>query len=386
MSVLLSSRLIKYVKDTFKNILNIESIHVWSDNQATLQWIHTTKPLPVFNQNRVDEIRENLPDANYHYVPSKDNPADGACRGANIKYLFSNLWLKGPPWITDQSQWPVWTESPTYLESNNLINISDINVNNNILEIKIDSLFNLEDYSSLNKVYRITALVLRFVTNLKNSCKKLPLFKSSRKPLFSHNFTIDEMSKAETFWIQNVQQQYYEPEISCLKFNSSFTQTTKIFSLRLVENILRCNLRLHNSSHPYETKFPIFLPCKSSFVNLLIWKYHNDYHHVGISELINFIRHKFYFSRMRQTLRKILKSCVLCKRLQAIFLKQASIKTNTGIITRAIIHLYPLEIYSNTHNSYIEETSATLNSFQRPTRRAKIVARQRIKNIITEEN
>ncbi|KAG0428862.1 hypothetical protein DMUE_5789, partial [Dictyocoela muelleri] len=68
------------------------------------------------------------------------------------------------------------------------------------------------------------------------------------------------------------------------------------------------------------------------------------------------------------------------------FTRSASIKTKTGIITRAIIHLYPLEIYSNTHNSSIEETSAPLNSFQRPTRRAKIVARQRIKNIITEEN
>src|ERR1044072_7902023 len=61
------------------------------------------------------------------------------------------------------------------------------------------------------------------------------------------------------------------------------------------------------------------------FVNLLIWKYHYDYHHVGISELINFIRQKFYFPRMRQTLRKILRSCVLCKRLQAIHFKQAPI-------------------------------------------------------------
>ena len=43
----------------------------------SLHWIKSDKRLPVFVQNRVDEIRL-LEDVDFGFIPSQDNPADFA--------------------------------------------------------------------------------------------------------------------------------------------------------------------------------------------------------------------------------------------------------------------------------------------------------------------
>ena len=37
-------------------------------------------------KGRVDEVRTKLPNADFHYVPSKDNPADLMTRGINLTH------------------------------------------------------------------------------------------------------------------------------------------------------------------------------------------------------------------------------------------------------------------------------------------------------------
>jgi ribonuclease HI len=76
-------------------ISNLESIHIWSDSQVSLTWVMQTKSHScknVFVKNRILEI-ENISNAlesksnltiQYHYVPTKQNPADHLSRAAEV--------------------------------------------------------------------------------------------------------------------------------------------------------------------------------------------------------------------------------------------------------------------------------------------------------------
>lgn len=57
-------------------------IHLWSDSTVALGWIQAhPASWKTYVANRVSEIQTTLPDACWHHIPGKDNPADCASRG-----------------------------------------------------------------------------------------------------------------------------------------------------------------------------------------------------------------------------------------------------------------------------------------------------------------
>ena len=58
----------------------------------------------MFVANRVSKIKQNDYIKSL-YVPTKYNPADNGSRGSLISKL-PNVWLEGPSWLTNSSEWP----------------------------------------------------------------------------------------------------------------------------------------------------------------------------------------------------------------------------------------------------------------------------------------
>ena len=85
---------------------------ILSDSQCVLHGMRTNKPLPVFVQNRLDEIRLEE-DIVFGYIPSEQNPADFATRGLSVMEIIGlDLWWHGPAWLKeDKSCWPNWNLS-----------------------------------------------------------------------------------------------------------------------------------------------------------------------------------------------------------------------------------------------------------------------------------
>uniref|UniRef100_A0ABM0M1F4 Uncharacterized protein LOC102801229 n=1 Tax=Saccoglossus kowalevskii TaxID=10224 RepID=A0ABM0M1F4_SACKO len=107
MAALIATRLGKLVLNALSDKFNITEHFLWSDSQATLHWINSSKKLPVFVQNRVQEIRDFTQE--YKYCPTVDNPADLLTRGISANDLRSNpKWNYGPSWLPDQQMWPTW--------------------------------------------------------------------------------------------------------------------------------------------------------------------------------------------------------------------------------------------------------------------------------------
>lgn len=85
MAVLIGVRCIRFVRTQLR--LPMVECHLFTDTQCVLKGLVSKKQLPLFINNRVNEIKseENLA---YHYIKSENNPTDLASRGCDMKKLY----------------------------------------------------------------------------------------------------------------------------------------------------------------------------------------------------------------------------------------------------------------------------------------------------------
>lgn len=112
----LLTRLVAYTR----SILSTAApVHLWTDSTVTLGWIrgHPVR-WTTFVANRIAEIQETLPEAYWHHVPGRDNPADCASRGVLPGNLQSHaLWWRGPEFLwAHPASWPIESPVPRELE------------------------------------------------------------------------------------------------------------------------------------------------------------------------------------------------------------------------------------------------------------------------------
>lgn len=62
----------------------------WVDSTTVLYWIKQEKPWKQYVQNRVQEIRQSVPEAAWNYCPGTQNPADLPSRGLSGKELVES--------------------------------------------------------------------------------------------------------------------------------------------------------------------------------------------------------------------------------------------------------------------------------------------------------
>jgi hypothetical protein len=105
MALLIATRAATFVQKELR--IEPQHIYFWSDSQIVLHWLNSTTKQPVFVENRLKEIRRSS-HATFAYVPTDENPADVATRGAEPPELqHHHLWWNGPKWITlPPDNWP----------------------------------------------------------------------------------------------------------------------------------------------------------------------------------------------------------------------------------------------------------------------------------------
>ena len=125
------------------------------------------------------------------------------------------------------------------------------------------------------------------------------------------------MKQAERIRIKAIQEQTFPDELKYLKGSKkSPKQIVTQLSLYLDEHgIIRCEGRIQHSSHQDVTKQPILLPSKHWYTDLLIER-HRTMHHDGIRETVNCIREDYWILRARESVKRVLKKCVVCKRME----------------------------------------------------------------------
>ena len=249
----------------------------------------------------MSEIRRLTKPAQWNYCPTESNPADICSRGSMPSKLITNqLWWSGPEFLRgEKEQWPslkLNSVEVTSDDSDPRIELKEGNCSKSKKRHSSSVLVNI-----LQRLIRVTAYVLRFVCNLKQSKMK--------KELIDREVMEEEMDQARELWIKEVQRSVYN--------DKNFDQVKVSLSLFTDdEGILRCGGRLKNAPIPYDARFPIFLPRCSRFIYLVINDCHFKVLHNGARDTLTELRSRFWVTKGRQTVKTAIRNCSVCKKLQ----------------------------------------------------------------------
>ena len=305
-AALLSARLANFILKTFRS-MKFGQTYVWIDSKVTISWLVSNKPLQVYVRNRVDEIRSLIPDANFSYVKTKENPSDMLSRGVSASFLKnSSLWWEGPSWLKDRESWPVEVN----LEDSDLVRTNTCVIEDtHVLHVEEDvvDLMRWDKFSSFRKVVRTMAWVLRYIQNLKRPTSQRKL----------GGLVLEEEQGAIPHVIKLIQRAEYTKEyISLERGGKGKLHLVDQLNLYLDEGIIRCKGRLAMAELPAETKFPILMPKKHPMTVILIREAHRAVAHMGMNATVAEIRRNYWIPQIRQCVRKVLNTCVTCKRVQ----------------------------------------------------------------------
>ena len=287
-------------------VKSIDSTTYWSDSTVVLSWIrNSNKEYKQFVENRLQEIRKLAPSKLWKYVPTKQNPADIASHGTTATQFVENkMWWNGPEFLVKSNEhWP--SQPCSYQEDVSELKSPQISVTTSTVNAtqipNIMELLDASKYSSIVRLLRVTAYVLRFVNNLK---KRVQHLEPTVGPL-----THDEINSAEMKLIKDIQY-----PMSKHANYGKVKDSLNLFEDK--ENIIRCHGRMQESPLPYDTKFPILLPSDHSFTRLIVLQSHNQVMHNGVRETRTQVRSKYWITKGRQVVKKILSKCTNCRRLE----------------------------------------------------------------------
>ena len=325
LGALVLARLINSVLTAFEGTLRVDSVFCWSDSQIALWWIWgVNREFKQFVQNRVVEIRGLVKPAHWDYCPSENNPADICSRGSLASKLVANqLWWNGPEFLSKgKDAWPnlpvnpevIGAEPDTWLQLKKESSSSQKKQHNSTVlanvvadrvtserKLNLDCIIPLKGFSSLQRLVRVTAYVLRFVSNVKR--------KNERKELTDEDLKQGEIERARELWIREVQGSVLDDE--------KFDQVKVSLSLyKDDKGILRCGGRLKNAPIPFNARFPIFLPRSSHFTNLVINECHLKVLHNGVRETLTELRSCFWVVKGRQAVKTVIGKCSVCKKIE----------------------------------------------------------------------
>lgn len=301
--VVLVSELLAHVMEVLRDQCLITSVNIWTDSAVALSWIQSSPHRwKTFVATRVSRIQELWPPQNFRYVPSASNPADVASRGLlPQKLLECHIWKDGPVWLrAPEDVWPLPLDKSARMtvEGEDRAVVFYAQIENPVLE-------NFgERFSSLSRLRRVVAYCRRFMFNSRHNLERR-----------SGPLTVEELRAAELIVIKIVQVKEFGQDLKALKSGGPTTPRLKKFNPFVDETgILRVGGRLRHANIPYVNKFPIILPKKNWFTNLVIDFFHYTYLHPGPTNLHNIIRNKYWIISGRDVVRRRVLKCVACFR------------------------------------------------------------------------
>lgn len=245
------------------------------------------------------------------YCPSAENPADLGSRGTFGSDLKDEkLWWHGPLWLSqEEHNWPQKANIMSTPESEGEKKISSVTAL--VVEItepcSINQVLDISRYSSLRKLVRVTALVLRFIHKLRT--RKVSQH-DENELTDGEVITLDreELINAENAWVEVAQTE--------IRKQDNFGQLKKTLNIIEDENgMLRCVGRLENSDLSDFARRPLILPREHRFTNLVIEDCHTRVHHSGLRGSLAELRSRYWVPRARQIVKKIIHKCVICKKV-----------------------------------------------------------------------
>ena len=299
--------------------VGINHVYMWTDSITVLQWLNSTKKLPVFVANRVGEILESTTIDEWHHVLSGDNPADTGTRGISSEALKDSSWVFGPS-ILRTTDWPFIPDEHVIkknrlkgpsCDSDNCLETSSSFVTD-VTSIKHPVHgFNWKKFNSFTRYKRVVAFMLRMPPSHK-------LFRG--KDLRITDPT--EFDMAESKLIHLAQMESFPVELKTLTAGKPIKNSSKIATyspfIGLIRGIIRSTgriVRLVNTE--FDTMHPVLLNARHTLVHLLAHSLHHKHFHQGLDYMRSVLNMKYAILGLRRLLRSIENQCVTCRKSKA---------------------------------------------------------------------
>uniref|UniRef100_A0A7E4ZZU5 Integrase catalytic domain-containing protein n=1 Tax=Panagrellus redivivus TaxID=6233 RepID=A0A7E4ZZU5_PANRE len=270
---------------------SIDKTSIFTDSTTVLHWTKKEPESDRFVTNRIKKLRE--VNAEYRYVPTKQNPADIASRGCSPSDLMkSDLWWKGPRFLHDDPA--TWPQIPATSSDTPIASIaSQATV---IVQHKSDPTIDPSTFSSWLKLLRVTMKIADFRKNAAKSINKDT----------GSNLTSRKM--AENWIIRQIQQQ----------ITLTDKRINELALFKDANGIWRQHSRLQQASElSDETKNPILLG-HTTETELLILDIHRRLGHASESMILAELRQRFTLPQGRKIIRNTLRRrCLDCRRRKA---------------------------------------------------------------------
>ena len=303
MSARILATLMNVVLAALNQQVQISTCRFWLDSKTALYWIKNTGQWRQFVQHRVDEILKMTEKGNWGHCAGICNPADLGSRGVFASALQnSRLWWHGPHWLVmGREHWPtelLLEDTPEIVQETKKSALVATAVGEK--KTGISNIIDIDRFSSLERLLKVTSLVVRFIENLKAKKKK--------QPINCSEVSAKEMFAAEKYWVLDVQ--------STLRKEPKFNQLKQNLGLFEEEQVLRCKGRLNYSDLEFDGKFPIILPRENRFTELVVFACHQRVCHNGLKSTLAELRSRYWVPQGRQFVKRVLRKCFICRKVE----------------------------------------------------------------------
>ncbi|XP_024885965.1 uncharacterized protein LOC112463685, partial [Temnothorax curvispinosus] len=288
-------------------------LYCWTDAKVVLGWIrgHPAN-WKTYVANRVSEIQTSLPNAQWHHVSGRDNPADCASRGLSPQELLDHqLWWQGPPWLR--------TEAGPWGTSSSMTELQDDLPERRALAHAaatsakaIDESPLLTAHSSLLRLLRVTAWCRRWLARTGRV-----RIREASIPL---TLGAGDLEEARRCWLRVVQATHFQEELATIRRGEPLPSRSCLAKLSPFQDehgLLRVGGRLRNSLLALDAKHPVILPSGSHFTGLVIDAHHRRTLHGGVQMTLGSLRQEYWLPKGRALVKNRIHRCVTCLRWRA---------------------------------------------------------------------
>ena len=159
----------------------------------------------------------------------------------------------------------------------------------------ISSLIDIEKYSTLRRLMRVTCWILRFVRNVRiNKDRTLTKYIST-----------DETRYAHKLWLKVNQRQLLK--------NENYENIRCALNLVEEDGLIRAHGRIQRANLPDEVRKPIMLERKHKMSELILWDCHHRVKHNGVRQTLVEFQLQYWVTKSKSFVKKILYNCVICR-------------------------------------------------------------------------
>ncbi|XP_055615136.1 uncharacterized protein LOC129761441 [Toxorhynchites rutilus septentrionalis] len=311
-AAVLGVRLMQFVEES--HTVKVQQRFLWSDSATVLAWLRSDhRRYKQFVACRVGELLTASDVREWHWVPSKHNPADLATKfGKGSCEDVSRVWFNGPGFLKDpESEWP--RQRTITVSTEEELRPCHAHCKMFIPEM----VFDLERFSRLSRLIRSAAYVHRWIANRRRRTKG--------EAVFVGHLRSEELLEGQRMLIRLAQWQVFTNEMVLLTRNQQspaaqqiqLEKSSELYKLTPMLDefgILRMDGRITAAPNVNESvKFPIILPRKYRLTYLLLDDYHRRFRHCNMETVVNEVRQHFHIPQLRVAVKQVAKSCQWCR-------------------------------------------------------------------------